>query len=195
MTAALVASVLVSGAPAAAAQTIGFPTFSGPAVPQPPVGYSTGNMMQTIYNAESGGTDFWMDRLLARPGNDPAGTWLMTRGRGLFMKTHNPGTLGFGGQVDAFYATVAGLGAAFDPAIGHEPVDHAAGGRLFDFHHLGELGMRRPGPAMQAGQHEPLATGDPEPAHTAIEFRPQQAGDVRDHDTNVFFGIWHGGPL
>ena len=50
-------------------------------------------------------------------------------------------------------------------------------------------------PAMQAGQHEPLATGDPEPAHTAIEFRPQQAGDVRDHDTNVFFGIWHGGPL
>ena len=73
MTAALVASVLVSGAPAAAAQTIGFPTFSGPAVPQPPVGYSTGNMMQTIYNAESGGTDFWIDRLLARAGgSDPS---------------------------------------------------------------------------------------------------------------------------
>ena len=29
-------------------------------------------MMQAIYDAESGGTDFWMDRLLARPGNDPA---------------------------------------------------------------------------------------------------------------------------
>jgi len=102
MTAALVASVLVSGAPAAAAQTIGFPTFSGPAVPQPPVGYSTGNMMQTIYNAESGGTDFWIDRLLGRPGSDPSdadGGILMTRGRALFMKVHNPATLGFGGNV------------------------------------------------------------------------------------------------
>jgi hypothetical protein len=56
-------------------------------------------MMQAIYNAESGGTDFWMDRLLARPGSDPAGNWLMTRGRALFMKTHNPSVIGFGGQV------------------------------------------------------------------------------------------------
>ncbi|GIF97677.1 discoidin domain-containing protein [Catellatospora citrea] len=84
--------------PAMAAQTIGFPTFSGPAIPAPPVAYTSGNMMQAIYNAESGGTDFWMDRLLARPGNDPAGTWLMSRGRALYMKTHTPGTLGFAGQ-------------------------------------------------------------------------------------------------
>src|SRR5690349_1439804 len=84
--------------PALAAQTIGFPTFSGPAIPAAPVGYTAGNMMQAIYNAEVGGTDFWMDRMLARPGNDPAGTWLMTRGRALYMKTHNPGTLGFSGQ-------------------------------------------------------------------------------------------------
>ena len=102
---------------------------------------------------------------------------------------------GFGRQIDTFHAPVAGLGAAFDPAIGHQPVDHAAGGRLFDFHHLGEFGMRRPGPAVQAGQHQPLAAGDPEPSHAAIEFRPQQAGDVRDHDPNVFFGIRHGRPL
>src|SRR4051812_7670520 len=52
--------------PAYAAQPIGLPSFNGPAVPAPPVGYSTGNMLQSIYNAESGGTDFWVDRLLAR---------------------------------------------------------------------------------------------------------------------------------
>ena len=44
---------------------------------------------------------------------------------------------------------------------------------------------------VQTGQHQPLRPGDPEPAHAAIELRPQQAGDVRDHDTNVFVGIWH----
>ncbi|GAA2037269.1 discoidin domain-containing protein [Polymorphospora rubra] len=99
------AAVLTTGAltvptttAAHAAQTIGYPTFNGPAIPAPPVGYSTGNTMQAIYDAESAGTDFWMDRLLARPGNDPAGTWLMTRGRGLYMYTHNPGVIGFGGN-------------------------------------------------------------------------------------------------
>lgn len=66
------ASVLTAP-PAAAAQTIGFPTFSGPAVPAPPVAQTTGDMMKTIYDAESSGTDFWMDRLLARSGDDPAG--------------------------------------------------------------------------------------------------------------------------
>ncbi|TDC01537.1 discoidin domain-containing protein [Micromonospora fluostatini] len=84
--------------PAHAAQTIGYPTFSGPAVPAPPVGLRTGDTMRAIYDAESGGTDFWMDRLLARPGNDPAGPWLMSRGRGMFMYTHNPSVIGFGGN-------------------------------------------------------------------------------------------------
>jgi hypothetical protein len=92
-------ALVLTAVPARAAQTIGFPTFTGPAVPAPPVNFSTGNTMQAIFDAESAGTDYWMDRLLARPGNDPAGTWLMTRGRGLFMKTHTPGTLGFAGQV------------------------------------------------------------------------------------------------
>ncbi|WP_235994656.1 discoidin domain-containing protein [Nonomuraea montanisoli] len=102
----LVAGTVVAGAPAQAAQTIGYPTFGGPAIPAAPGSYTTGNMMQAIYDAESSGTDFWMDRLLARPGNDPAGTWLMTRGRALFMKTHTPGTLGFAGQV-AYWESIS----------------------------------------------------------------------------------------
>lgn len=81
-----------------AAQTIGYPTFTGGTIPAPPVGYSTGDTMQAIYDAESSGTDFWMDRLLARTGSDPAGTLLMTRGRGAFMYTHNPAVIGFGGN-------------------------------------------------------------------------------------------------
>src|SRR5690242_17046229 len=82
---AAAAAVVASAPPATAAQTIGYPTFSGPAVPAAPVPYTTGNMMQAIYDAESGGTDFWLDRLLGRTGaGDPAdadGAVLMTRGR------------------------------------------------------------------------------------------------------------------
>ncbi|MDU0287940.1 discoidin domain-containing protein [Saccharothrix longispora] len=92
-------ALLVPAQHASAAQTIGYPAFSGPAIPVPPVGFSTNGTMRAIHDAESGGTDFWVDRLLARPGNDPAGPWLMTRGRGLFMYTHNPGVVGFGGSV------------------------------------------------------------------------------------------------
>ncbi|WP_123746711.1 discoidin domain-containing protein [Saccharothrix texasensis] len=91
-------ALLVPVQGASAAQTIGYPTFNGPPVPAPPVGYSTGSTMRAIYDAESGGTDFWVDRLLARPGDDPAGPWLMTRGRGAFMYTHNPAVIGFGGN-------------------------------------------------------------------------------------------------
>jgi hypothetical protein len=110
--------LLASTPPASAAQTIGFPTFSGPAIPQPPVGYSTGNMMQAVYNAESAGTDFWIDRLLARTGSDPSdadGGILMTRGRALFMKVHNPGTLGFAGRVA--YIEAVGNNNAFSVAV------------------------------------------------------------------------------
>ncbi|XVU28164.1 discoidin domain-containing protein [Actinoplanes sp. CA-054009] len=93
--------LIVAGipAPAQAAQTIGYPTFGNAgSIPAPPVGYSTGDTMRAIYDAEASGTDFWMDRLLARTGNDPAGTWLMTRGRAAFMYTHNPSVIGFGGN-------------------------------------------------------------------------------------------------
>nr|MDT0660651.1 discoidin domain-containing protein [Micromonospora sp. DSM 115978] len=118
------ALLVVPAGPAVADQTIGYPTFSGPAIPAPPAGYSTGNTMQAIYNAESSGTDFWMDRLLARPGNDPAGTWLMTRGRGLFMYTHNPSVIGFGGNAAYWdnissqnaYAITAGPGTFTEQA-------------------------------------------------------------------------------
>ncbi|MGI5240571.1 discoidin domain-containing protein [Dactylosporangium sp. CA-139066] len=117
MTTALTASlaaVAVPASPAAAAQTIGYPTFTGPAIPAAPVGYTTGNMMQTIYNAESGGTDFWVDRMLARSGgSDPAdadGPILMTRGRALFMKTYNPSVLGFAGHV-AYWESISDANA------------------------------------------------------------------------------------
>jgi len=113
LTTVLTAALVAPGAPATAAQTIGFPAFTGPAIPQPPVGYTTGNMMQAIYNAESGGTDFWMDRLLARPGSDPSdadGGILMTRGRALFMKVHTPSVIGFGGRV-AYYESISNANA------------------------------------------------------------------------------------
>ncbi|MEO6088692.1 MAG: hypothetical protein ABIQ18_36840, partial [Umezawaea sp.] len=103
--AVVLAAVLVAAGtttplhPASAAQTIGYPTFSGPSIPAPPVGYNTGSTMKAIYDAESAGTDFWMDRLLGRPGGgDPAGALLMTRGRGLYMNTHDPAVIGFGGN-------------------------------------------------------------------------------------------------
>ncbi|GAA4467967.1 galactose-binding domain-containing protein [Phytohabitans houttuyneae] len=101
---AILAAALLAS-PASAAQTIGLPTFSGPAVPQPPVGYTTANMMRAIYDAEASGTDFWVDRLLSRSGSDPSdadGGILMTRGRGAFMKIHTPGTIGFAGRVAYF---------------------------------------------------------------------------------------------
>ncbi|ADI03933.1 putative secreted protein [Streptomyces bingchenggensis BCW-1] len=102
----IICTVCSAATPAAADQTIGFPTFSGPAIPAPPVAYTTGDMMKSIYDAESSGTDFWMDRLLARTGNDPAGSWLMSRGRAVFMKTHDPAVLGFGGHV-AYWESIS----------------------------------------------------------------------------------------
>lgn len=112
--------------PANAAQTIGFPTFTGPQPPAEPVPYAN-RMMQAMYNAEAGGTDFWMDRLLARRGNDPAGSWLMTRGRTVYMRQHNNGTIGFAGRV-AYYneffssfsnqnAYTVGIGSGFSEVV------------------------------------------------------------------------------
>src|ERR1700754_586190 len=102
---------VIAATPAHAAQTIGFPTFNNTgSIPQPPVGYNTGSTMQAIYDAESSGTDFWMDRLLGRSGNDPAGTWLMTRGRGAYMNTHTPSVIGFGGNA-AYWDNISSQGA------------------------------------------------------------------------------------
>ncbi|WHT16286.1 discoidin domain-containing protein [Crossiella sp. CA-258035] len=114
--------------PAHAAQTIGYPTFSGPPIPAPPVGYHTGSTMRAIYDAESSGTDFWLDRLLARPGNDPAGTLLMTRGRGLFMYTHDPAVIGFGGKA-AYWDDLSGQ-HAYSIAVSPGAFTEQVGSRL-----------------------------------------------------------------
>jgi hypothetical protein len=113
----ILAAALPAG-PAAAQQTIGFPTFRGPAdaVPDEPAGYTTRGMMRDMYEADlaagagQSGTDFWMDELLARVGNDPAGSWLMTRGRALYMYTHSNNVIGFGGEV-AYWDNIDGRGA------------------------------------------------------------------------------------
>src|SRR3954447_18462899 len=81
----------------------GRPVFAGAANPVPPepVAYDPAkNMMQAIYDADSaaGGGSYWFDSILQRPFSSAAGeTTLLTRGRGLYMYTHAPGTLGFAG--------------------------------------------------------------------------------------------------
>ncbi|TMR35480.1 hypothetical protein ETD85_13750 [Nonomuraea zeae] len=96
---ALTASLAVT--PSYAAQDdLGLPVFTGAdPVPAEPVGYHPRRMMAEIYRKEKGGDSYWIDRMLARPGDDPAGTWLMSRGRALFMKEHDPSVIGFGGSV------------------------------------------------------------------------------------------------
>ncbi|MEV5028295.1 Ig-like domain-containing protein [Paenibacillus sp. LPE1-1-1.1] len=109
---------------ASAANNPGMPVFksSGAVIPQEPAAYSPEqSMMQAIYDMEKNGTDFWIDRLLARPGNDPArearGVDLMTRGRALYMKEHTPGLIGFAGRTayqdvlggNAYTVTFTGL--------------------------------------------------------------------------------------
>jgi hypothetical protein len=103
----LVAGTLtgVGAGPANAEQTIGYPTFTGPALPMEPVRYTPDGMLRAIYEREAGGTDFWMDRLLARQGADPAGNWLMTRGRAFYLRQHSNSVIGFGGRA-AYYNEV-----------------------------------------------------------------------------------------
>ena len=104
--AAPAASAMAAGTGAGAAhaqQTIGYPAFAGGgSVPPEPVEFAVDRMMNAIFEAESGGTDFWIDRLLEREGADPAGDWLMSRGRALLMRVHDPDVLGFGGHL-AYY--------------------------------------------------------------------------------------------
>ena len=79
----------------------GTPSFSGSADPVPaePVAYDpTTNMLQAIYDADmaAGGTSFWFDRILERPGS-AGGSYLLTKGRALYMYSHSTNSLGFGG--------------------------------------------------------------------------------------------------
>lgn len=78
----------------------GEPTFTGSATPIPPepAEYQPGrNMLEAIYRADvaAGGTSYWFDRILARPYLSDQDSALMSRGRALYMYTHNPRVLGF----------------------------------------------------------------------------------------------------
>jgi hypothetical protein len=80
----------------------GTPTFTGSANPVPaePVAYDPAkNMMRAIVDAgPTTNGNYWFDSILARPFSGAAGeTTLFTRGRALYMYSHNPGTLGFAG--------------------------------------------------------------------------------------------------
>ncbi|GKQ37847.1 Ig-like domain-containing protein [Streptomyces sp. A012304] len=117
----------LAAAPPAAADNaaIGYPVYSGATdpVPELPAGFTTYRTLRAQYEADrraGDGTDFWMDRMLARKGEDPAGDWLFTRGRAVFMKEHGPARLGFAGKV-AYWESIDNRSAyTVDLAVGGE---------------------------------------------------------------------------
>jgi len=79
----------------------GTPEYKGleKPVPTEPVKYDPSKgMLEEIYKADkdAGGKSYWMDQILERPGSG-GGNDLFTRGRALYMFTHQPNALGFGG--------------------------------------------------------------------------------------------------
>jgi Concanavalin A-like lectin/glucanases superfamily len=111
LVAALSASLLLGASPALTAYQPGMPPAVDPGtptyvglndpVPPPPVAFDpTVNMLEAIYEADvaAGGRSFWVDRILERPAGGNGGNALYTKGRALYMVTHNPNTLGFAGQ-------------------------------------------------------------------------------------------------
>jgi Concanavalin A-like lectin/glucanases superfamily len=109
---ATLAIVLGSGALSVAAQQDppvppavdpGTPTYAGSEQPVPPepAGFDpTKNTLRRIFQADlaAGGESYWFDRILERPAGGGGANALYTKGRALFMYTHNPGVLGFAGQ-------------------------------------------------------------------------------------------------
>ena len=98
----------------------GTPTYSSTSTPiaREPVGFDPArSMLERIYRAdlEAGGESFWFDRMLERQAGGSGGDALFTRGRALYMYTHNPAVLGFAGQGTG--ANVGGGGAAYREAI------------------------------------------------------------------------------
>ena len=68
-------------------------------MPAEPAAFEPGkSRLEAIYQADlaAGGTSFWMDRVLERPFLSNQDSYLYTRGRALYMYTHNAGVLGFG---------------------------------------------------------------------------------------------------
>lgn len=118
---------------------LGYPSFQGDDNPVPERGViydPTVSYLQQVFDKDlSNGAgsdtddnhDFWMDRMLVRKGADPTGTgtndagnyaysgadsnqYLFSRGRAAFMRTHEPGTLGFAGEI-AYKDTINTEGA------------------------------------------------------------------------------------
>ncbi|TYL53976.1 hypothetical protein FYC51_10240 [Agromyces mariniharenae] len=120
--AAVIGSGLLATPALADNADIGYPSFTGSAQPVPSTGveYAPGGQLQAIFDADvasgagaSPAQDFWFDEMLARTGTagsfDDNNQWLFSRGRAAFMKTHTPGTLGFGGQL-AYWEAIDGRG-------------------------------------------------------------------------------------
>src|SRR5215469_5159558 len=81
----------------------GTPPWTGQAnpIPDPPASFDpTQSTLQQIFDADvaAGGTSYWFDRILARPFSPSDSRSLMTRGRALYMYTHDPSVLGFAGR-------------------------------------------------------------------------------------------------
>jgi hypothetical protein len=115
----------------AAGNNPGDPTFTGSAqpVPAPPASSDPSKpTLQAIYNADvaAGGTSYWFDRILAVPylpasqDSTNSDSLLMTRGRALYMYTHNPSVLGF--AAGGFGANGGGW-AYRQPPTGGRPQD------------------------------------------------------------------------
>jgi hypothetical protein len=80
----------------------GTPVFAGATDPVPaePVAFDPArSMLGRIFDADvaDAADSYWFDRLLARPFLSNQDSYLYTRGRALFMYTHNAGPLGFAG--------------------------------------------------------------------------------------------------
>lgn len=74
-------------------------------------------MLEAIYDADlaAGGDSFWIDRILQRPAGGSGGDLLYTKGRALYMYTHDEDELGFAGQGTG--ANQGGGGFAYREAI------------------------------------------------------------------------------
>ena len=72
---------------------------SGPCRPSRPRSTRPRAGCEAIYDADvaAGGASFWFDRVLERPFLSNQDSYLYTRGRALYMYTHNAAVLGFGG--------------------------------------------------------------------------------------------------
>src|SRR5262245_44584722 len=80
----------------------GTPVFAGAESPVPAesAAFDPGrSRLEAMYQADlaAGGTSFWFDRMLERPFLSNEDSYPYTRGRALYMYTHNAGPLGFAG--------------------------------------------------------------------------------------------------